>query len=257
MLLGTLVRESLPFVRRELQSRSVRGRYRLRRSGQTIMIRHGTLDIPTLAEIFLERQYEPPPALAQYLENLGRPPQIVDLGANIGLFGAFMRSRLPQARLTAVEADPENAAVHRDVVAANAAEAVWHLIEAVASVSNDEVAFLAGENVFSRAAEPGSAGNARLVEGLDALPVLGEADLAKIDIEGGEWAILGDSRFQELSPKTLVLEYHSHLCPGPEPRQVALELLREAGYEVELRTERTTDYGTFGMLWAWKPETAQ
>src|SRR4051812_30516954 len=72
MLLGSLVRESATFTRRELQGSSVRGRYRLRRSGQTIIIRHGTLDIPTLAEIFLERQYEPPPAPVAYLGNLRR-----------------------------------------------------------------------------------------------------------------------------------------------------------------------------------------
>ena len=84
---------------------------------------------------------------------------------------------------------------------------------------------------------------------VDALERLRDADLVKIDIEGGEWAILGDPRFEDLPARVVVLEYHPYLCPGPDARSAALELLSRAGFEIRPFEHRSD--GT-GMLWAWR-----
>jgi hypothetical protein len=87
------------------------------------------------------------------------------------------------------------------------------------------------------------------VPAVDVLPLLEGADLAKVDIEGAEWAILGDSRFTHSSPGALVLEYHPHLCPEPGPADVAEQLLRAAGYRIEWG--QTFGEG-HGIVWAWR-----
>ena len=66
----------------------------------------------------------------------------------------------------------------------------------------------------------------------------GQPDFLKIDIEGGEWEILADTRFGELSVPVISMEYHGLHCPGPDPRSHALALLHDAGYRVEPFLER-------------------
>ena len=45
-------------------------------------------------------------------------------------------------------------------------------------------------------------------------PHLHDADLLKIDIEGGEWPLLTDARFGELKVPAIVLEYHAYDSPA-------------------------------------------
>jgi hypothetical protein len=47
-----------------------------------------------LDEIFSQREYEPPGPVAQVLGALG-PITVADIGANIGLFGAFISTQQP------------------------------------------------------------------------------------------------------------------------------------------------------------------
>ena len=68
-------------------------------------MRHGTLDVVTLDEVFLARDYEVPPEVS---ERLGDAPSVLDLGANAGYFGLFVLGLRPGARITAVEPDPDN-----------------------------------------------------------------------------------------------------------------------------------------------------
>lgn len=85
---------------------------------------------------------------------------------------------------------------------------------------------------------------------LDVLARLGMADFVKMNMEGGEWAIITDRRFQESPPKVVALEYHSHLCPGGDARAAAEAAMREAGLHISHRFW----YGSqgYGMLWAWR-----
>ncbi len=79
---------------------------------------------------------------------------------------------------------------------------------------------------------------------------LRDVDILKMDIEGGEWAILADRRLAETPPKVLMLEYHSRLCPDSDPKRAAAARLTELGYVVEEGTSLSPEAGT---LLAWRP----
>jgi FkbM family methyltransferase len=247
LLQSTAVRGSARFVARELSGRGALAQYELRSSGRPIYLRHNTADLNVLGEVFYSHHYDLPDPVAKFLGSLGRPPEIVDLGANIGMFGVLMLDRFPGARITALEPDRSNAEIHRRSMAEDDAAGNWQLIEAAASNRDGRVSFRSGE--YSRSRIEVASANEE-VDAVDIFPYLNGADFAKIDIEGGEWPILGDERFAALRTPVLVLEYHSDLCPLDDPRAAAFAAVMEAGY----RTMATWEFPGQGMLWAWKPD---
>ncbi len=66
----------------------------------------------------------------------------------------------------------------------------------------------------------------------DVFTLLEGVDLLKVDIEGAEWALLGDPRFRQLRCPVISLEYHPHQRPGPDGEQLARAALVAGGYEV-------------------------
>jgi FkbM family methyltransferase len=243
-LRSSAVRERGRFVFRELTGRRGVSRYRLRGSPFVAFLRHGTPDVATLDDVFYSRHYEPPEPVARLLGSLGRPPEVLDLGANVGLFGLWALERFPGARVISFEPDPGNAELLRRCAEAN--DGSWELVAAAAWTSDGSVPFAAGGFSVSRI-EPASG---KRVPAADVLPRLARADLAKVDIEGSEWAILGDERFQHSLPRTLVLEYHSHMCPEASPRDAAERILRGVGLELESGQTFGRDHG---IVWAWRP----
>lgn len=241
--LGMLVRETLRFAAADLLGlRGVR-RYHLREGGRPILLRHGTVDVWTLVEVFARRLYDPPAAVEAALRRAAAP-LVVDMGANIGMFGLDVLTQHPGARIVAYEPDGENAAIHRRLVDLNAAEGQWTLVEACAGPRDGAVTFLPGQETGSHIVEgpmPGSID----VPMVDVLPLLAEADLVKMDIEGGEWAIMADVRFGAAS--SVVLEYHPEGCPSDDPARSAQEILRSHGFDV---TPVFRDPAGIGMLWA-------
>lgn len=242
-LRATSVRESARFIVRELGGRRPISAYRLRESGLYAVIRHGTPDVPTLDEVFYQRQYEPPNAIAS---TLGPEPRVVDLGANIGLFGLMIVGRYPSARVTAVEPDADNVAVLRRCCELNRLD--WDVVAAAAGAEKGTVPFAAGRFSLSRV-EPGSA--LPHVQAVDAFIYLADADLAKLDIEGSEWELLGSGRFEREGPRALVLEYHPHLAPDADPLETAVRLLKGAGYRTGHVRHTAPEHG---VLWAWREE---
>ncbi len=237
--IADLVVESDAFLTRERAGARVAARYRLRESGARVLLRHRTPDLGVLAEVYRERLYAPPARLA-----LRPGAHAVDAGGNIGLFGTFARDRLGAARITSIEPDRFNLAVLRRTAAANAPEGSWRVVPACAGVRDGEVAFAHGEFACSRQEGDGRA------DVVDLFGMLGDADLLKLDVEGGEWEILHDPRLASAGPPAVVLEYHPFLAPGPDPRGAAHAALRAAGYATEEVVHRVHD--DVGMLWAWR-----
>jgi FkbM family methyltransferase len=252
-LRASLVRERLTFVRNELRSRPVSGVYRLGESGVAVVLRHHTGDIMVLDEIFSQREYEPPAPVEAALAALPAAPRVVDLGANIGLFGAWVLGRFPEAIIDAVEPDPENAAVHRLTIAANGLDRRWRLIEAFAATAPGVRRFSLGEHATSHEAGPDE--QSVEVGAVDVLPKLAEADFVKIDVEGAEWELLADPRFAELRAKVVVLEYHERSCPSSDPAEAAERALRDAGLEVA-RAGQKPQFGA-GILWGVTPQATE
>jgi FkbM family methyltransferase len=243
-LRAVLVRERRRFVGREL-ARGGLGVYHLRDSGIAVAIRHRTADVLILDELFNQGEYDPPAAIAQAWRE--RPPRaIVDLGANIGLFGAWALGRFPDARIVAFEPDAGNAAVHERAIAANAAGDRWELVRAAAATEDGTVRFTGGEFTVSHVDADDQPGGVE-VPAVDVFPRLAGADFIKIDIEGSEWALLADPRFPQLDAATIVLEYHERGCPGPDPEAAAATALERAGWRIAGR--HANPAGGAGVLW--------
>jgi FkbM family methyltransferase len=237
------VRESGRFAARELLRLRTVGSYHARSSGLPLLIRHRSADVVTLGEVFHRPDYEPPPHVAAVLDELGPSLRILDLGANVGLFGVFAAGRWPQATVTAVEPDPANLAVLRRCAARAGRGEAWRIVEGAAAAHDGSVAFQSGGESLSRIA-PGAGSN---VTAIDVLPWLADVDLLKMDVEGGEWAILDDPRFHDAAPAVTVLEYHPHLCPHPDPRAAVEAVFARAGRRIDTIFARADGHG---MLWA-------
>ena len=124
VICARLVNESTSFFARELLRPTGVHVYRLRANGVRVAIRHQGADAATLAEVFHHRWYDPP---AQVSTLVGEPKGILDLGANIGMFGAAAVARWPTAQVVAYEPDPANAAVHERTIAVNGLAERWRL----------------------------------------------------------------------------------------------------------------------------------
>jgi hypothetical protein len=88
------------------------------------------------------------------------------------------------------------------------------------------------------------------VEVVDIFPTLGEADLVKMDIEGAEWPILQDPRFESLGISALVLEYHPQGAPEADTLGAVRGILRDAGFTVD--EQPVEQHGSVGVIWAWR-----
>jgi FkbM family methyltransferase len=230
------------FLARELRPPAAPAQYRLRHSSAIIFVRHRTPDVAALGEVFYERQYEPPGPVAELLDEVGDPLSIADFGANVGLFGVFAMERYPGAHITAVEPDQANLRLLVRTMKANGWS--WDVVAAAATTADGQVSFATGGFTTSRIDPDGE-----LVPAIDAFSLLEQVNFAKIDIEGGEWVILGDPRLATGAPAAIVLEYHPYLCPRDDPSGYANACLASAGYEVQRTIEFSEGHG---LLWAWR-----
>ena len=247
-LRASLVREHVRFVKNELRSGPVTAIYRLRESGIAVALRHPRGDVMALDKIFSQGEYEFPAAVERTLAKVQGPLRVVDLGANVGLFGAWLLGRFPTAQILAVEADPETAAVHRLTIEANGLGDRWQLVEAFAGTRAGTTRFVPGLFGLSHAADEDEGIDVPVI---DVMPDLLKADLVKIDIEGAEWQIVDDPRFHELSALVVAFEYHAWGCPADNPRAAADQVLRAAGYNVVHDGENPAVEA--GVLWGWQP----
>jgi FkbM family methyltransferase len=243
-----LVEESLRFAGREVRGRPAAAIYRPRGRQRRAKIRHRSGDLYVLNEIVRHSAYDFPPHALQRLAALDRPPRILDVGANIGLFGIEMLTRFPRAVITAFEPDPANADVLEDVVRINGLQGSWAVIRSCAGTKNGTAMFAPGRYVSSRIE---SSRDAIPVPIADIFPYIRKTDLLKMDIEGSEWPILSDPRLQEVEDLVLVAEYHEYTCPYRDARRAALDLLTRAGFTVREANSSRQPEGT-GMVWAWK-----
>jgi FkbM family methyltransferase len=218
--------------------------YRLRGSEASVYLRRRTRDVDILAEIFTEGSYEPPPQVEPLLRG---PLRILDLGANVGLFGLFALQRWLASALESFEPDPENYALLERTAAPHPR---WRTHECAVSNDAEPIQFATGQYAEGRAA--GEQDDAITVPCADlfALTDAQRLDLVKMDIEGGEWPILTDARLARLPARVLVMEWHEHRCPHPSPRAYACDLLGAAGFVRQWHEPGR--FASNGLLWAWR-----
>jgi FkbM family methyltransferase len=252
--LVSLVRRPVRFLATELLRADGRPRvWTLRDAPGRVALRSGSRDVDIFEEIFRDDEYEPPPEALAALEREGGPRLIADLGGNVGLFGLFALRRFPSARVVSYEPDPDNLPLLRRCHEEWVERDRWELREVAAGNEPGALPFVSGMQAESRRPVFSERDRDDLIEVpmVDVLPDLADADLIKIDIEGGEWPILQDERFAGTKARALVLEYHGQYKPKPDASAAAHELLRAAGFETR---EVFTDPRPIqlGVIWAWR-----
>jgi FkbM family methyltransferase len=242
-LRGSLTRSPFLFAANEFRPGRRVVAYEVREGDVFVVVRHKTPDVLLLDEIFSQQEYELPAPVARLLHDL-EPLTVTDVGANIGLFGAFLMTRHAVAKIVAIEADEANITVLQRCADANRGQIPWNVVPAVAAASAGTARFVSGGYSLSHIGDEGQP-----VEAVDVFPYLAGAHLVKIDIEGAEWPILADPRFRRLQAPAIVLEYHQSGCPGSDPKAEAEASLRAAGYQTTSGPVKPA-FGA-GIIWGW------
>ena len=249
----TVVRERSRFLRGQLIGHGT-ARYELRRRPGVFHLRHGSGDVAILNKIFARdpalSSYEPPAEVAARLDATAAP-RILDVGANIGLFGVYALGRWSDARITSFEPDPDNFRVLDLTVGANQREGSWDAVPAAVSDAVGELSFAPGDGAKSHLSPTGADERTITVPAVDFFDQLGDGvDLVKMDIEGGEWQILADPRVATALVRVIRLEWHTLLCPEEDARTTAIDLLKAAGFPQVVDGDR--QHVRNGVLWAWR-----
>jgi FkbM family methyltransferase len=239
------VRELWRFKWRENRRKQMVGAYHTREGEVPYFVRHTTRDIGVFSEIFVLGEYEPPAEISEWLAGLDRPPRVLDVGGNIGLFATFARDRWPGTQVTSIEPDPSNL----EILRRNASTGKDLEVVAACAASHDgTLRFVAGQQAGSHVAGSEESGEETIeVPCVDVFRLAESADFIKMDIEGSEWDILADPRLASLQAGAWVMEWHDLLCPHPDPGAAAREALEGAGFTV---ISDRTPFPEVGMIWA-------
>jgi FkbM family methyltransferase len=163
----------------------------------------------------------------------GGRPQILDLGANIGLSVLFFKRLFPHSTITAFEPDPVIFRFLKENIRSNGVSGV-ELVNKAAWTEDGALAFTADGADGGRVTAEGG-GSTIAVEGIDLAAYLGHRrfDFIKMDIEGAEEVVLPACEAQLRSVKYLFLEYHSRNGKRQQLAQL-LAVLARAGFRVHL-----------------------
>lgn len=176
------------------------------KSSRSLMLRVGSSDMAVYDQVFLHGDYD---------IELTRPTSIIDAGANVGVSSVYFALKYPKAKIVAVEPNAENFQLLLkntrgldNVVCVEAG--VWHRRAVLDLVNPDADAW-----AFQLSESPTSAG-IRAVSIDELLSILpgGQVDLLKIDIEGAERYVFGESLEWLDKVGTLVIELHDWLNPS-------------------------------------------
>jgi FkbM family methyltransferase len=156
-------------------------------------------DIQSFREVWLEDSYLLPFPL--------EPDTVVDLGANIGLTSLWLATRYHIKRVIAVEASPENARLARRNLEQNGIAA--DVIAAAVGPHDGTVRFNLHKdsNLGTIDPEGTELPMISMAKVLERLPE-GAVDLLKMDIEGGEQALLDGELGWLHNIRAIIAEFH-------------------------------------------------
>jgi len=226
--------------------------YRSKRTGYRVQLRPRA-DLQVARELVSKDNYRPPTEVQTLLRG---PSRILDLGANIGLYALSAIQHFgPETYVVAVEPDPGNYALLSANIRENGLESQVERHFAAGGIRRGHVYFRSGLGHVSHVTATSSTEGAEIIEVplIDTFHLARSCDLVKLDIEGGEWDILRDSRLARLDAKAIVLEWHMKGPYSPDPGAEAAQLLENAGYTVRHDPPIAKQVGG---LWAWRASTA-
>jgi FkbM family methyltransferase len=210
---------------------------RLRGSGLQFRVRTA-MDVWVIKETCLDRDYENGAGLQDGWT-------IIDIGAGLGDFTAYAAQRSPNGRVLAYEPFPESFALLQQNVSLNRLRNVEAKPYAIAERPGSLALNIGlGEAVQHSTTQSGA--NAIEVQAITLQQVFDEhgldrCDLLKMDIEGGEYAILRSVDAKLLKHvQRIALEYHDNTPAGQHDELV--RLLQSSGFHVQMRANPVHDY---------------
>ena len=216
---------------------------RLRGSGLQFRVRTA-MDVWVIKETCLDRDYENGTGLQDNWT-------IIDIGAGLGDFTAYAAQRSPNGRVFAYEPFPESFALLQQNVALNKLRNVEAEPYAVAAKPGSLALNVgAGEAVQHSTTQAGA--NTIEVQAITLQQIfdvhgLNRCDFLKMDIEGGEYAILQGMDANLLKRvQRIALEYHDNTPAGKHDELV--RRLQSSGFQVQVSPNLVHDY--LGYLYA-------
>jgi FkbM family methyltransferase len=200
------------------------------RGGPQIIYRRNRGDLQSIREVFMDRVYRLPEHL--------RPQTLVDLGGNIGLSTLWFTHQYPSiTKAVVVEPFAPNAALITRNLATN--NVVAEVITAAAAPWSGTASFVASDS--SNMGHLGDGAGSTTVPTITLGEILaktnGSIDILKIDIEGGEHALLtGDDVSWLGAVGCIIAEFH----PPFSDYQRLTEIIIEHGFS----------YHPPGSLWS-------
>ncbi len=172
-------------------------------------------DVPTCKQVFVDREYD-------FVLDTS-PAVIVDAGANIGLASIYFANKYPRARIIAIEPEQsnfallaQNVAPYQNITPVHAA--LWHRNEEINLIDPGlgKWGFMTEQkNSSDRSLGPVShAVKAMTVDRIIEDFQLDRIDILKIDIEGAEREVFGDTSAWIGKVDTLIVELHERMKPG-------------------------------------------
>jgi FkbM family methyltransferase len=176
---------------------------------------------------------------------------IIDIGAGLGDFTAYAARHSPHGRVLAYEPFPESFALLQQNVALNNLKNVEMQPYAIAEKAGSLALNIGiGEAVQHSTTQAGA--KAIEVQAITLQQVfvehgLDRCDFLKMDIEGGEYAILRGLSVELLKcVQRIALEYHDNTPAGQHAELV--QLLQRNGFQVQVQPNPVHDY--LGHLYA-------
>lgn len=199
-----------------------------------------TTDYDIAWQIYWRGDYEAP----RPLENVRK---VVDLGANVGYSCIYWCKRYPECSVTALEPHPVHVKVMQGNLARNGLLDRVSLVAAAAGAKQRH-SYLTDARTSSAVTDEASDFEIDVLDIFREPCMEGPIDILKIDIEGGEYELLSDPRFEKLDVRTLVLEWHA-TPERPDGKDWCVQKLGELGYETEIGSE---DLPLAGLIWAFR-----
>ncbi|HTP08301.1 MAG TPA: FkbM family methyltransferase [Anaerolineae bacterium] len=218
---------------------------RLRGTGLQFRVRTA-MDVWVIKETCLDRDYENGALLQDNWT-------IIDIGAGLGDFTAYAAQRSPNGRVLAYEPFPESFALLQQNLSLNELRNVDVLPCAIAEKPGSLALNIGmGEAVQHSTTQAGA--DTIEVQAITLQQVFDEhgldrCDFLKMDVEGGEYAILRSADADLLKRvQRIALEYHDNTPAGKHDELV--QLLRSNGFQMQVHPNPVHDY--LGYLYAMK-----
>ena len=221
-------RDRLRYVAWTLRGRRHKFQCRLH-NGPRLWIRPFSSDWETAYEVFRLRTYE---------TGIGADAvrRVVDLGGNVGYSCLFWCAMYPNAQVLTYEPHPVHSELLQRHMEANGYSRRVRLIPAGAAATASTAALSDNGNRSALVAQDlTNAGPVIEIAMVDFFETVGSEaiDILKIDIEGGEYDLLQDSRFDNVAERCgcIVMEWHKR-APNHLGGRWSQERLRALGFAV-------------------------